>query len=555
MKTRLFILSLLAACTLTLQAKPAYRGAIEKQQPDGSTITIYQHGDEFFHYMTTEDGTWVALQEDGFYRAIPALTDEQVKMRRQQSPRLRKTEQIQAAYPLNIAPKGIIVLVNFKDKKMQAANTQEAYYRMHNDANYKDNGAYGSVRQYFIDQSRGQYQPEFDVVGPVTVSKNMEYYGGNTKWNASLQAYDDAKVEDLVQEAAKLADGLGVDFSKYDHNNDGEVDFIYFIYAGYGEADSGIENTIWPHAYWLKDGYNINLQFDGKYINTYACGSELNASTNKRDGIATFCHEFSHVLGLPDLYTTNGANHKTMGEWDILDYGPYNDNGNTPPAYSAYERFFLGWLKPVVLNEASTVTLHDLPNHNVACLVAEKGTHNLIGNDPNPTTFFLLENRQQEGWDEFIPGHGLLITKVRYMERLWYQNSVNNTPTRMGVDIMEADGEAPAYALDQNGNLKDWGYFGKATDAFPAGATSYTPFDNYPITNIVETDGLITFDFMGGGEASVLDDVADVEVGNEVIVAIYNLLGQQQHTTDLNSLNSGIYIIKTNKSTKKVSIP
>ncbi len=551
MKTKLFILSLLATCTLTLQAKPAYRGAIEKQQPDGTTITIYQHGDEFFHYTTTEDGTWVKLHEDGFYRAIPALSDEQVKMRRQQSPRLRKTEQIQAeeAYPLNIAPRGLVVLVNFSDTKMKSTNTLADFKRMLNDAHYKDNGAYGSARQYFIDQSRGQYQPQFDVVGPVTLSKEMAYYGKNDA------AGNDMHTAEFVQEAVKLADGLGVDFTQYDHNNDGEVDFVYFIYAGYGEADSGQENTIWPHMYWLYEGNGVDLKLDGKRIDNYACGSELNASTRKRDGIATFCHEFSHVLGLPDLYTTNGSNHKTMGEWDILDYGPYNDNGNTPPAYSAYERFFLGWLKPVILNTASTVTLHDLLNHNIACLVAEKGTHNLVGNGPDPTKFFLLENRQQEGWDEFLPGHGLLITQVRYKYSLWYQNSVNNTPSRMGVDIMEADGQAPAYGFDANGNLKDWGYFGKPGDAFPTGATFYTPFDNYPITNIAENDGVITFDFMGGGEVNVLDNITDVEVGDEEIVAIYNLLGQLQHTTDLNSLNSGIYIIKTNKSTKKVSIP
>ncbi len=551
MKTRLLILSLLAACTLTLQAKPAYRGGIEVTQPDGTTITIYMHGDEFFHYKTTEDGTWVKLHEDGFYRAIPALSDEQIQARRKQSQKFRKTEQIQAetVYPLNIAPKGLIILVNFKDTKMQAENTQEAFYRMHNDANYKDNGAYGSARQYFIDQSRGQYQPEFDVVGPVTVSQNMAYYGENTAWNPSIGDYDDANVAELVQEAVKLADKLGVDFSKYDHNGDGDVDFIYFIYAGYGEADSGIENTVYPHTYWVKQGYGISLKLDGKFIDTYACGSELNASTNKRDGIATFCHEFSHVLGLPDLYTTTGANHKTMGEWDILDYGPYNDKGNTPPAYSAYERFFLGWLTPTILNEASTVTLHDLLNHNVACLVAEKGTHNLIGNGPDPTKFFLLENRQQEGWDEFLPGHGLLITQVRYKYSLWFSNAVNNTPTRMGVDIMEADGKAPSY------NGTDNGYFGKPEDAFPAGATSYTPFSNYPITNIEENDGVITFDFMGGGEKNILDDIDNIEMGNEEILAIYNLLGQRQPTTDIHNLNSGIYIIKTNKTTKKISIP
>ncbi len=559
MRTRFFTLISALIFAVSLTAKPAYRGGIEKVQPDGSVITIYQHGDEFFHYTTLEDGTWVARNTGGFYEAIPALSREQIAVRRQQSSRFRKTEQIQQAAPLNIAPKGLVVLINFSDTKMQSGNTRDVFDRMHNAPDYRDNGAYGSARQYFIDQSMGKYQPQFDVVGPVTLPKKMSYYGsndatGNDKMN---------QVAEMVQDACKLADKAGVDFSQYDNNNDGMVDFVYFIYAGYGEADSGIAETVWPHMYWLYEGNGITLTLDGKKINTYACGSELNYGTKKRDGIATFCHEFSHVLGLPDMYTTDGSNHKTLGMWDILDYGPYNNDGNTPPSYSAYERFFLGWLEPTILNSASTVTIPELQSSNAAGLIAKDGTHNLIGNDPNPTTFFLLENRQQTGWDTYIPGHGMLITLIRYRYDMWVRyNNVNNTPSRMGVDIIEADGEAPAYS----GYLD--GYFGKLTDAFPHGATEYTPsyyaagtgdnvFDNYPLTQIVEEGGQITFDFMGGGTPTNLKDpnaVSDIVLGEEEVVAIYNLLGQLQQTTDINELTSGIYIIKTTHTTKKVSI-
>ncbi len=553
MKTRIFTLAAAVLFALNIAAKPAYRGGIDKVQPDGSVITIYQHGDEFFHYTTMEDGTWVERQADGFYKAIPALSEEQITVRRQQSPRLRKTEQVQQASPLNIAPKGLVVLVNFSDTKMQTGNTRDVFYRMHNASDYKDNGAYGSVRQYFIDQSKGKYQPQFDVVGPVTLSNTMKYYGGNV-YNDYYQSEEDdmARIAEMVQEASKLADALGVDFSQYDHNKDGFVDFIYFIYAGYGEADSGIDDAIWPHMYWLHDGNGITLELDDKKINTYACGSELNYETKKRDGIATFCHEFSHVLGLPDMYTTNGAGHKTLGMWDILDYGPYNDNGNTPPSYSAYERFFLGWLEPTVLDTiAATITIPELQGSNAAGLIAEDAVHNLKGNDPDPTTFFLLENRQQIGWDEFLPGHGMLVTKVRYNYRLWYQNGVNNMPARMGVDIIEADKNAPSYT----GYLD--GYFGKLGDAFPHGATEYAPFEHYALTNIVEEDDLITFDLNGGGTSTNLKDpnaVSDVVLGEEEVIAIYNLLGQRQHTNDINELTSGIYIVKTTHTTKKISI-
>ncbi len=530
-----FILGSWLLAPNSLQAKPAYRGAIEKQQPDGTTITIYQHGDEFFHYTTLADGTWVAKQADGFYKAIPAMSKAEVERKRMQSPKMRITEQTQQAYPLNLAPRGLVILVNFQDVKMDAINnTREVFDEMLNGDNYTANDANGSARQYFIDQSRGQYQPQFDVVGPVTLPYNMAYYGSN----------DDANMPSLVKKACALANReWNVDFTQYDNNNDGVVDFVFFIYAGFGQADSDIEETIWPHAHWLyNNGYGQRFYVDDKMIDMYACGSELSYTTKKRDGIGTFCHEFGHVLGLPDLYALD-AYMKNLGKWDIMDYGSYNDNGNTPPNYSAYERFFLGWLKPTILNSAATIQLADVAT-NAACIVTQTGTHNLIGNNPDATEFYLIENRQQQGWDEHIPGHGMLISKIQYNYNIWVANTPNSGSGKC-VDLIEADGQDDPSKY----------YYGKANDAFPHGATEYTMFNKYPLTNITEKDGIISFDFMGGGEENVLNNLEDMQVVDEQILAIYNLFGQQQPTTDISSLTSGIYIIKTNKTTKKISIP
>lgn len=409
-----------------------------------------------------------------------AIIQERVaEIQEQKAQQRRVAGQVQTASPLNIAPRGLVILVNFQDKEFITSYDEmhdmingENYSRSYK-IGYKTITAKGSARQYFIDQSWGQYQPQFDVVGPYTVSKNMSYYGGND-YNG-----DDKNPHKMIIEACQLADADGVDFTQYDNNNDGDLDFVYVFYAGYGEADGGDANTIWPHTFWVKDGNGEYVKVDGKYINAYACGNELNYGTTRHDGVGTFCHEFSHVLGLPDLYSTGGntGSTKLLGEWDIMDAGPYNNDGNTPPAYSAYERFFMGWLKPTQITGNKDVLLHPLNSGRGAGLIAAS-THNMVGNDPNPTTFYMLENRQREGWDQYLPGRGMLLTKIQYSYYKWVQNTVNNTKTSLGVDIIEADGLTPDYPSK--------GYDGKAGDVFPGSEYiyEYTAIPNYMLTNI-----------------------------------------------------------------------
>jgi len=489
---KVFTLILCVAMIATLYAKPAYRGPIDRTQPDGSTITVYQHGDEYFHWLTNAKGEWLKQDADGKYITTPALTDEQINERRMAS-RLNAPAAVQQAAPINVAPRGLVVLVNFKDVKFKASNSLSAMTDMHNSDNYSysytytDQGtaysikAEGSARKYFIDQSMGQYQPHFDVVGPYTISQNMEYYGANDK------SGNDKHPEEMVKEACQLADDAGVDFSLYDNDNDGKVDFVYVIYAGYGEADGGEANTIWPHSYHLSYAY-INLYLDDKLVDLYACGSELNYVSKERAGIATFCHEFSHVLGLPDIYATvNNATWKTSGAWEVMDYGPYNNDGNTPPAYSGYERMFFGWATPRVLNTYGDITIKELQEYNDVCVATESGTFNGKGNDPSPTQFYVLENRQQKGWDKYIPGHGMMLTKISYAYNKWANNTPNNTKGNLCIDIIEADGKTPSYnAYYENG------YAGKPGDLFPEGATSYFGISNYGLTNITESNEVIS---------------------------------------------------------------
>ena len=531
------LLIVFSALVCSAWAVPARRGGIVKTQPDGSQITVYQHGDEHFHWITNEKGDWLKMDNNGFYRVTEALSVEQIETRRVASSK----RAAMAAYPLNVAPRGLVILVNFADvafetekAEMDSMLTGEDYNRNYSytyrGRTYNVNSK-GSARHYFYDSSHGQYNPQFDVVGPVTVSENMAYYGKNNSYG------NDSHPEHMINEACKLADSeCGIDFTQYDNDKDGYVDFVFVIYAGYGEADGGASNTIWPHAWNLYSAAGIKCQVDGKTVDLYACGNELDFMSKTHTGIGTFCHEFSHVLGLPDLYVTNTASHVTMNEWDIMDYGPYNNEGNTPPAYSAYERFFLGWLQPRLITEPENITLEEINSTNTALMITEGDSANLIGNNPNPTTFYMLENRQQEGWDEYLPGHGLMLTKIQYNYNRWCQNTVNNSSSKMGVDLVEANGKASNS--------------GKATDLFPAGASKYLGITNHAIEGIEEVDGVIEFKYKGGVE-NPDTAIEDVEKTADII-AIYNILGQKQTTTDIEVLTTGTYIVVTSSGSYKM---
>ena len=538
------LLIVLSALVCAAWAVPARRGGIVKTQPDGSQITVYQHGDEHFRWITNEKGEWLKIDEDGFYKVTKALSSEEVRAKQMAAPS-RVAQAQKVASPLNIAPRGLVILVNFQDvtfetskAEMDSMLTGKNYTR---DYSYNYNGknyvvsSEGSAWKYFYDSSNGHYDPQFDVVGPVMVSKNMAYYGKNVN-------DFDAAPWTMVKEACQLVDD-SVDFQQYDNDHDGYVDFVYVIYAGYGEADGGDKNTIWPHSYWLLDA-GITCKMDGKYVDLYACGNEMDSYTDHHTGIGTFCHEFSHVLGLPDLYETTGyGTHKTIGAWSILDYGPYSNDGNTPPAYSAYERFFMGWLIPRLIVDAENVELEELQKSNSALLISSSDQHNLIGNDPKPTTFYMLENRQQVGWDEYLPGHGMMLTKVQFSSNTWLDNSVNNNAKKMGVDLIEADGKTP--------NSRQSGYDGKPGDLFPTGATEYLGITDHSIEQVLEKDGVIYFKYKGGLDdpnfGTKVEDVVTTQV-----LAIYNILGQKQTTVDVESLPRGTYVVVTATGNKKI---
>ena len=513
------IFSILVVCAVAVSATavPARRGGVTRTAADGTEKTVFLNGDEKFHYLTDAQGnmldetTLEPLSEE-VKAARMAQGQERVKIRRAQQE--TGTDRL-------LSPRGAVILVSYKDKAFSSTNEQMVEWAM--GENYTHNGATGSIHQYFLDQSWGEYDLQIDVYGPVKVSKNLSYYGSNSGWGG-----DDAHADELVVEACKLAhDSCGADFSQYDFDNDGKVDWVVILYAGYGEASGAPSNTIWPHQYELSYT-NKDFVLDGKTVDHYCCLNELTGTSGKvRDGIGTFCHEFSHVMGLPDLYATDNSSHHTMVDWDIMDYGCYNNSGNTPPCYSAYERWFMGWVTPRVLTDPENVKLHLLNDTKEALLMCSGDAHNLDGISPNPKTFYLMEARSKSDliWDKYLPGEGMLITKIQYDKSKWANNIVNNTSSKMGVDLMEAK--------TNNGDL------GKATDAYPKGAASFTKFSDHEITEIEwdAAQGLITFLYRGGAEDpgphEAIEDVESTVTAKKVIRDGKVLILRNGHSYDL----------------------
>ena len=353
---------LLCAAALSLYAVPARRGWQTRTQADGTTVEVQQMGDEFYHYLVNRDGQQMR-EVNGMYEvAGEAPTVAKVQARRTQArraPMMGNTP--------NLAPRGVVILVNFSNKSMVSGHTNATFTELCNAENCTVNAGYPSAREYFKSQSNGAYEPVFDVYGPVTLSQKYSYYGKNV--DDEDQYATDATIEACILANQKYSD---LNFADYDSDNDGYVDFVYVIYAGYGEADGGEANTIWPHNWSIKQlveeypSYTkyskAGTKLDGVYLDNYAMSNELDYN-DALTGIGTLCHEFGHVMGLPDFYDTEyGTNYKnalTPNDWDVMDGGAYNGGGHCPPNYSPWEKYFFGWHTPVNLgDDGQNLTLY-----------------------------------------------------------------------------------------------------------------------------------------------------------------------------------------------------
>lgn len=575
-------------------AAKAYSGIVTVTQSDGTELNVRIYGDEHFNWLTTEDGVLLVKEGNNYYiaettsygtlkatnyiahNANKRLPAEIKAIKKQDLSRFRSYAIKKASpakamgtgnsgvkyFPHSGSPKALVILVEFSDTPFQsgekAKNVFEHFLKGKAEDNLPDGyeaytGSYknknnlrnkGSVSDYFYDMSKGTYTPQFDVVGPYKLNQPSLYYGKGENDNTYA----------LVSDACKAAD-KDVDFSRYDADGDGMVDLVYIIYAGYPASMSGNPNDIWPKS---GPGNGSFGTYDGKKVCRYGVHAELNfgRELNQKNGfllsgIGLFCHEFSHTLGLPDLYPTVDASkvdNQNPEMWDLMDGGEYTYNGGyCPTPYSPWEMDAMGWATPIELSdEKQTVTLKSYGKERIAYKI--KGENN---------EYLLLQNIQKGGWwtgVAYVYKTGMLVWRIDYNnEDVNLFDNPNNTLGKPKVMIVPADG----YVISDynHGDGKEWTdkqyKESLQADPFP-GTTKRTELLSVvlnnstlekPIYNIKEENGVITFDYLDNISAIQLPSVDETDMTTK---QIFSLDGRYLGN-DASKLTKGIYIIGKKK--------
>ena len=586
--------ALMVLCAITMWAIPAKKEWRTMTQPDGSTLQLMLVGDEHFHYFITRDSVPVMEQGGAFYYANAVGFDIKSSGILAHEAHLRtayEQQHVSTVSDMNsvrpfarrICPRrigepdrpaflgnkrGLIILANFSDKKFegytdenQGDSLRQVYDNLANLPGYTNQwGAIGSVSDYYIDQSNGLFDITFDVMGPVNLDKNVNYYGRN-KYNSDIYA------PEMIIECCQAVDSL-IDFSVYDWDGDGMVEEVFVLYAGMGEASGGSSNTIWPHMWTFTEArpYNSNIPdevvFDGVGIDVYACSNEI-YKAGMPMGLGVLCHEFSHCLGFPDFYDTGSSYNYGMGSWDILDYGSYNGPnglGWVPAGYTSYERHYAGWLDYTVLDKDTVVSAMRPLNDSIPEAY-------IIYNDSVPTEYYLLENRNKTRWDSYIPGEGLLILHVDYDAQYWEANEVNTTSNgttnrheRLTVfHACNSKSGFDAYPYKSNDSLTD--------NSKPA-AKLYNPnvdgtrLMHKPITVIRRNDSTaqMSFSFRNMAFRPELPDTTEIVMSHRMKdgygkVSVYSLNGclvmKAVAQDRLTGLKPGVYVLRREDGTSE----
>lgn len=495
----LSISAVLAA--LAIQAMPVKPGIWRNiTLADGSVVRAELVGDEHLTYWRTADGACYrqAPAADVFSKVeLSALQNEYDAVVAQKTAREKAIlESARTSMPVKKAEgskfqgkkKCLVILANFADTKFKPEHTLDLYKQIINGENYSDEtlGFKGSVRDYFKAQSGGQFEIDFDVVGPVDLPKGYAGYGKNDASGRDQTAL----VYPMVEDAVNLAKDMVTDWKQYDWDGDGLVEEVFVLYAGHGQATYPQDpDLVWPH----KSAIDPLTVADGVKVSVYACSCELGA-TEAIDGIGAFCHEFSHCMGLKDHYDINGRGYGT-GFWDIMCFGCYNGNSFLPAEYNSYEKMFCGWKEPIVLNAEPQKI------EGMKALAAGGDTY-IFYNDGNENEYYMLENRQKTGWDAALPGEGLIVLHVDYSKGAWEENQVNYNAARQRMTVIPADNTLGSTDEDKAGDA--WPYQGNnsLTNYSRPACTVYnantdgTGYMNKYLLNITQNaDGTISFEY------------------------------------------------------------
>ena len=495
----LSISAVLAA--IAIQAMPVKPGICRNiTLADGTVVKAELVGDEHLTYWRTADGAcYRQTPSAGVFSKVElsALQSEYDAVVAQKAAREKAIlESARTSMPVKKVEgskfqgkkKCLVILANFADTKFKPEHTLDLYKQIINGENYSDEtlGFKGSVRDYFKAQSGGQFEIDFDVVGPVDLPKGYAGYGKNDASGRDQAAL----VYPMVEDAVNLAKDQVTDWKQYDWDGDGLVEEVFVLYAGHGQAKYPQDpDLVWPH----KSAIDPMTVADGVKVSVYACSCELGA-TEAIDGIGAFCHEFSHCMGLKDHYDINGRGYGT-GFWDIMCFGCYNGNTFLPAEYNSYEKMFCGWKEPIVLNAEPQKI------EGMKALAAGGDTY-IFYNDGNENEYYMLENRQKTGWDAALPGEGLIVLHVDYSKGAWEDNQVNYNAARQRMTVIPADNTLGSTDEDKAGDA--WPYQGNnsLTNYSRPACTVYnantdgTGYMNKYLLNITQNaDGTISFEY------------------------------------------------------------
>lgn len=495
----LSISAVLAA--IAIQAMPVKPGIWRNiTLADGTVVKAELVGDEHLTYWRTADGAcYRQTPSAGVFSKVElsALQSEYDAVVAQKAAREKAIlESARTSMPVKKVEgskfqgkkKCLVILANFADTKFKPEHTLDLYKQIINGENYSDEtlGFKGSVRDYFKAQSGGQFEIDFDVVGPVDLPKGYAGYGKNDASGRDQAAL----VYPMVDDAVNLAKDQVTDWKQYDWDGDGLVEEVFVLYAGHGQATYPQDpDLVWPH----KSAIDPMTVADGVKVSVYACSCELGA-TEAIDGIGAFCHEFSHCMGLKDHYDINGRGYGT-GFWDIMCFGCYNGNTFLPAEYNSYEKMFCGWKEPIVLNAEPQKI------EGMKALAAGGDTY-IFYNDGNENEYYMLENRQKTGWDAALPGEGLIVLHVDYSKGAWEDNQVNYNAARQRMTVIPADNTLGSTDEDKAGDA--WPYQGNnsLTNYSRPACTVYnantdgTGYMNKYLLNITQNaDGTISFEY------------------------------------------------------------
>ena len=451
-----------------------------------------------------------------------------------------------------------VVLFTFADKDFSMEHPRETYDSIFNYPGYNRGSGPGCVADYFREQSGGMLNIQFDVYGPYKVTQNAKR---NANANSDTQEFGTYAMLDATEKW--IASDTQRQHKDYDWYGKGEVTQTIYIYAGYSgnQAYDACYGCIWPNSSQFSSYLAITTH-DGYLIRNYTCSGEMRYRGNQLYGIGTICHEFTHCLGLPDIYPTNrNMGYSMVDEWDLMDGGNYIDSGWCPPNYSGLERMLMGWQSPIELTEPTTITsMKPLSEGGPVYLVRHTNSE-----------YYLLENRQWTGWDALLPGRGLVVFHVDYDNSSWVSNMLNNNKTHRRYQLVTADnldydawdaiiGDGDDRANGHNLHLSTAAYpwttdstdyvNDRLTDTSEPPSLMYNSnsagslFLSKAITNIrVSDDGLVSFDFMGGDPTGI----NDIKVAGFKIQECYDLQGRRVD----NPQQGNLYIVRTPQGIRK----